>query len=154
MNLVSRAARADRGAVGLGPEDLPRRAPYDARRPGGVRIVVHEDGERDVLLLDELASVSRVPRPDGDDIRPSGSDVLVSVAHLRSVMPAVQSPEVPEEDQDDGTIRPVVAQAMILTVGAGQDEIGQNVDIHRAAHLRSLLAFPAPFGVGTSKDRR
>jgi hypothetical protein len=42
-------------------------------------------------------------------------------------MTAMQSPEVPQEDQDDRSVHPVLPEAMVVAVGAGQDEIRQDV---------------------------
>jgi hypothetical protein len=45
----------------------------------------------------------------------------------------MQSPEVAQEDQDDGLVGPVVAEAVPLAVGAGQREVGQRRQVHREA---------------------
>jgi hypothetical protein len=48
------------------------------------------------------------------------------------MFPAMQSPEVAQEDQDDRPVEPVVAEAMLLAVRAGQSESRKNGKIHDA----------------------
>ena len=138
---VSCAPRANRCTVRFRAEDLPRVPTLDTRGARSVGVVVDENRERDVLLLHELASMQLVPGADREDLRTARSDLLISVAHLRGVLPAVQSAEVAEENEDDRTIRPVVPEAMILAVGAGQDEIGQSVDVHGRGILAACSGF-------------
>lgn len=130
VDLVAAAPGADGVAVGLRAEHVPGAAALHAREVRGLGVVIDEDGEWDVLLFDEMAGVLRVTGPDRDEAGAVRLDVAVRVAQLRGMFPAVQSPEVAEENEDDRLLGPVVAEAVVLAVRAGEDELRQSRQIH------------------------
>ena len=122
MDLVPGAPRPDRRAVRLRAEHVPGASTLHARQARGGGVVVDQDGEGDALVFDEAARVPGVTGSDRDHFGARCLDLVVSVAQLRGVLAAVQSPEVSKEDQDDGTVAPVVAEPVVFVVGAAQDD--------------------------------
>ena len=99
----------------------------DLRR---VAVFIEEHREVDLLVIDEGARVAGVSGADRNDLRTLLIDLLVMPTQLRSVVPAMQSAEVAQEDQHDGSLGPVVAEAMLIAVGIFQHEAGQGFEIH------------------------
>jgi hypothetical protein len=64
------------------------------------------------------------------------------------VLAAVQSAEVPEENEDDRAIGPVVAETMILAVGSGKHQVGERFDIHKVTRRIALTPIPAKLMIG------
>jgi hypothetical protein len=69
------------------------------------------------------------------------------------MLPAVQSAEVAEEDQDDRLPRPVIPQPVILAVGAGEHEIAEGLEVHDAP-IRRLARDFLPGAKGGEVEQR
>ena len=133
VDLVPAPPGADRCAVGLRAEHVPCAAALHAGGPRRDGIVVDEYGERDALLLDEVARVACVTGSDRDDLGSGGEDLCTGVAQLRCVLAAVQSPEVAQEDENDRSVCPVIAETMLLAIRAGEGRSRKSPEIHRGA---------------------
>ena len=88
----------------------------------------------------------RVTGSDRDDLGSGGEDLWTGVAQLRGVLAAVQSPEVAQEDENDRPVGPVVAEAVLLAVRAGQSEHRKSGKIHEARGYPRLRVGGEPWG--------
>jgi hypothetical protein len=104
------------------------------RRGGGSRtVVVDENRERDALVAYEGAGVFDVTGSDRHQIGAEGADLVVVAAQLRSVLAAVQSTEVPEEDDHAWLCRPEVGYVHEGSVGGDQVERAECGGVHGGA---------------------
>ena len=108
----------------FGSGELEHTSATDLRDLGGLAVGVDQDRERNFLVVDERPRVSRVTGSDGHDLGSSFFDLLVVLAQLRGVVPAMQSPEVPEKHEDYRPVAPVVAEPVIGAVGVGERQLG------------------------------
>ena len=77
----------------------------------GGAVVVEEDDERDLLVVDEGLRVPRVTGSDGHHIGAAGLDLVQVVAQLRGVHAAVDSTEVTDEEDEEGSFDDQVPEA-------------------------------------------
>jgi catechol 2,3-dioxygenase-like lactoylglutathione lyase family enzyme len=115
----------------------------DRSRVGGHRVVVDEHGEGNALILHERACIADVSGTDGDHLAPEGSDLGVDAAQLRGVLSAEQSAEVAQEDKDDRTVCPELAEAIRLAVTPSQRHAFERKQIHERHDATSAWA-PRP----------
>lgn len=104
---------------------------YGSRARRG-SIVVDEDGKRYTFLRDEILGVMDVACTDDGEAATATADVVVSAAQLRRVRPAVQSAEVPREDEDERIVCPQVADTTQGAIGVRQLDPFQCLDVHPA----------------------
>src|SRR5207253_1822602 len=86
--------------------------------------------ERNALVAHEGGRVPAVTSADRNHVATQAHDVVVALAQLRGVLPAVPSPEMPQEHQDDRPVAPTVSQAVHGAVGVLQLHVGQHSEIH------------------------
>ena len=82
-----------------------RRLPH-RRRGRGAGVVVDEHEIGDPFVLHERGRVAGVAGTDGNDVGTEAADLVVAVAQLRGMLAAVQSTEVPQEDEHDALVLP------------------------------------------------
>lgn len=90
----------------------------------GLTVFIEEDRKRYLLVVDEGARVAGVARADRNDLGTVLLDLLVMLTQLRSVVPTMQSPEVPQEDQHDWSLGPEIAEPVLLAVHVGEGQVG------------------------------
>ena len=102
--------------------------------------VVDEDRERDLLIGDEGLRIADVARADGHHLSAGARDVLVGAPQLRGMLSAEQSAEMAQEDQDHRALRPELTEPVPSTVGAGQLNLFQALEIHLDTMPHRLVA--------------
>ncbi len=96
-----------------------------AHNLGSGAFLVEEDGEWNVLFLDEGLRIPAASGAYGGHLRPGGEYLFVSVADLTGPLTARQSTEMTKEQNHLGLIAPEIAQPLLGTVGIDQDLVRQ-----------------------------
>jgi hypothetical protein len=114
-------------------EQAPRARPLHRRGSSGAGVVVDEHREGHVLVGDEASRVPLITGADGDDLGAPPGDLVVVLTQLRSVLPAEQSAEVAQEDQDHRPFRPEVPEPLRLSGRIGEFEVRERAEVHERA---------------------
>src|SRR4051812_34183142 len=120
---------------------MEQREPVDGRdacRGRRLGVVIDEDGERNAGVAHEGRGVTRIARPDGDDVAAFGPDLVVALAQLRGMFTTMQSTEVAQEDERDGAVFPERPDLARRTSRVGQLERTQPGNVH----VRRVYARP------------
>jgi hypothetical protein len=105
----------------------------DALDRSGLRgrcVGVEEDRVRELVVLDEPAREIGIARSDRHELGAPAPDLVVAVAQLRGVLAAMESAEVAQEDENDGLLRPEIAEPPGRAIGVGEREGLEVARIH------------------------
>jgi len=91
----------------------------------GLAFFVDEEREGDSGLLAEVAGVTDVAQPYGDDLCAFGSDGLFVFAQLRDVLTAENSTVMAKEDDYGRAVRPQGAEPNGVAFGVWQCNVGK-----------------------------
>ncbi len=103
---------------------------FDRCSLGGIALFVDQYGKRNSLVVDECLRVHHVARTDRDHIGTGGRDVGVIVTQLRGMLSAKHSTEMSEKDDNDRLVRPVVTEAVLLSIDASKFDVCKFRDVH------------------------
>lgn len=112
-------------------KELERAHARHGRRPCRRRIVIHEHGKGNALVRHEATGVARVSGADHHHLGTRLANLVIAVAQLRDVLAAEQSPEMAQEDQNDLSLGPQIAESVEFALRIGERERGEFVQ-HRA----------------------
>jgi hypothetical protein len=100
-----------------------------------LRGVVDQHRERDLLIVNERLRVPFIAGADRNDFGAHLRDLVVVATQLRGMLAAEQSAEMAQENQDHDPVRPVVAQPVSTSVGAGELDLLEPLEIHTAGTI-------------------
>ena len=130
VEAVAITPRLRRRPIRAGVKELEEACAADRRCAGGFGLAVDEHWKRKVFLSDEVARMADIPGANDDEFRASLANLWVMAAQLRRMRTAVESAEMPGEDQNGGLGCPEITEAMELSLRIGKLHSLQGVDLH------------------------
>ena len=134
---VPRGPRAVSRRFVFGPEHVKNVGAAKARGPVSKPLLVYQKRERDAGLFPKEPRVGPIAQPYRGQIRAPLPERLLPFAQLRDMLPAEESPIVPEEDHDGRLVFPKRAKAdfpaLVVEQGDGRKRLAQ-----RAGHCASI----------------